>query len=80
MRNSYFIDKICGVELPPPTSWKVGDNFLEYRSNKTTHFARQNDFYALLAINKANHILNRLFCAPIETQFIVQEKKCQKAL
>ena len=35
--------------------------FLEYRTIKNTHFARRNDFYVLLAINKAKHILNRLF-------------------
>ena len=37
------------------------NNFLEYRPNKATHFAGRNDYYALLAINKAKHILNRLF-------------------
>ena len=36
-------------------------NFLEYRTNKATHFERRNDCYKLLAINKANHIVNRLF-------------------
>ena len=42
--------------------WNVIRNtFLEYRTDKATHFERQNDFYALLAINKAKHILNRLF-------------------
>ena len=40
------------------------NNFLEYRTNKATHFARRNDYYALLDINKANHILNRLFSCP----------------
>ena len=39
----------------------IRNNFLEYRRNKATHFARRNDCYALLAINKANHILNRFF-------------------
>ena len=43
----------------------VRNNFLEYRTYKATHFARRNDYYALLAINKANHILNRLFRAPV---------------
>ena len=42
----------------------IRNNFLEYRTNKATHFARRNDFYALLAINKAEHILNRLFSCP----------------
>ena len=35
--------------------------FLDYRTNKARHFARRNYCYALLAINKANHLLNRLF-------------------
>ena len=39
----------------------IRNNFLEYRTNKATHFARQNIFYTLLAINKANNILNGLF-------------------
>ena len=38
--------------------------FLEYRTNKATHFAQRNDFYALLAINKAKHVLNRLCSCP----------------
>ena len=50
----------------------IRNNFLEYRSNKDTHFARRNDDYALLAINKAKHILNRLFSIPVVTQFIVK--------
>ena len=29
----------------------IRNNFLEYRTNKATHFARRNDCYALLAIN-----------------------------
>ena len=39
----------------------ISNNFLEYRTNKVTHFARRNDYYALLAKNKAKHILNMLF-------------------
>ena len=39
----------------------IRNNFLEYRTNKATHFARRNDYYALLAINTAKHILIRLF-------------------
>ena len=50
----------------------IRNNFLEYRTNKATHFARRNNIYALLAINKAKHILNRLFCAPVVTQFMVK--------
>ena len=39
----------------------IRNNFLEYRTNKASHFARRNDCYALLAINRANYTLNRLF-------------------
>ena len=39
----------------------IRNNFLEYRTNKATHFAQRNDVYALLTIIKAKHILNRLF-------------------
>ena len=47
----------------PPTS--LGDN-------KTTHFARRNDVYALLATNKEKHILSGLFRAAVVTQFTVK--------
>ena len=50
----------------------IRNNFLEFKTKKAAHFARRNDFYALLAINKAKHILNRLYCAPAVTQFIVK--------
>ena len=50
----------------------VGNNFLEYRTKKATLFARRNDFYALFSTNKAKHILNRHFRAPIVTRFIVK--------
>ena len=33
----------------------IRNHFLEYRTNKATHFARRNDFYALLAINKKTY-------------------------
>ena len=39
----------------------IRNKFLEYRTDEATHFARRNYFYTLLAINKAKHILNRLF-------------------
>ena len=39
----------------------IRNKFLEYRTNKVTHFARRNDCCALLATNKANYLLNRLF-------------------
>ena len=38
----------------------IRNNFLEYRTNQATFFARRNDFYALLVTNKAKHIPNRL--------------------
>ena len=39
----------------------IRNNFLENRTNKAAHFAQRNNYYALLAINKAKLILNRLF-------------------
>ena len=30
----------------------IRNNFLEYRTNKATHFGQRNDFYTLLAIDK----------------------------
>ena len=39
----------------------IKNNFPEYRTKKAAHFAQRNDCNALLAINKAKHILNRLF-------------------
>ena len=57
----------------------IRNNFLEYRTNKATHFARRNDCYALSAINKANHILNRLFsCSCSDTIYIKRVKKNRK--
>ena len=77
MKNSFAFNKICGVESPHPFLekvgvWLLGIFFLEYRTNKATLFARRNDCYALLAVNKANYIVNRLFHAPVVTQFIVK--------
>ena len=37
------------------------NNFIEYRTKQATLFARRNDFYALFAANKTEHILNRHF-------------------
>ena len=57
----------------------IKNNFLEYRTNKATHFARRNDYYALLAINKAKHILNRLFpCSCSDTIYSKSIKKNRK--
>ena len=57
--------KCAGLSYPTHFSKGRGsvirNHFLEYRTNKATHFARRNIFYALLAVNKAKHILNRLF-------------------
>ena len=57
----------------------IRNNFLEYRTYKASHFARRNDFYALLAINKANLILNRLFsCSCSDTIYSKSIKKNRK--
>ena len=57
----------------------IRNDFLEYRTYKATHFARRNDFYALLSINKANHILNRLFsCSCSDTIYSKSIKKNRK--
>ena len=57
----------------------IRDTFLEYRTNKTTHFAQRNDFYALLAINKAKLIRNRLFsCSCSDTIYSKGIKKNRK--
>ena len=39
----------------------IRNNFLEYRTKQAKLFAPQNDFYALLATNKAKIILKRHF-------------------
>ena len=39
----------------------VMNNFLGYRTEQATFFARRDDFYALFATNKAKHILNMHF-------------------
>ena len=51
----------------------LGILFLEYKTKEATLFAQQNDFYALFATNKAKHILNRHFRAPVVIQLIVKE-------
>ena len=59
------LTKYAGLSYPTHFLKSMGsvirNNFLEYRTNKATYFAQRNDCYALLAINKANHTLNRLF-------------------
>ena len=55
------------------------NDFLEYRTYKVTHFAQRNNYYALLAINKAKHILNRLFsCSCSHTIYSESIKKNRK--
>ena len=57
----------------------ITNNFPEYRTNKATHFAQRNDFYALLAINKAKQILIRLFsCSCSGTIYGKSMKKNRK--
>ena len=59
----------------------IRNNFLEYRANKATLFARRNDCYALFDINKANHILNRLFsCSCSDTIYSKSIKKSRKKI
>ena len=50
----------------------IRNSFFEYRTKQAILFARRNDFYALFATNKAKHILNWYFRAPVVTQFIVK--------
>ena len=57
----------------------IRNNFLEYRTNKATNFARRNNYYALLVINKAKHILNWLFsCSCSDTIYSKSIKKNTK--
>ena len=58
----------------------IRNHFFEYRTNKATHFARLNNFYALLANNnKAKHILNSLFsCSCSDTIYGKSIKKNKK--
>ena len=61
---THFLKSRCSV---------IRNNFLEFRTNKATHFERRNDCYALLAMNKANHIYSIAFLlAPVVTQFMVK--------
>ena len=72
--------KYAGMSYPTHF-WKsrggvIRNNFLEYRTNKATHFTRRNDCYALWAIDKANHILNRRFsCSCSDTIYNKSIKK-----
>ena len=54
----------------------IRNTFLEYRTKQATLLARRNDFYALFAINKANHILNMNFsCSCSDTIYSKSIKK-----
>ena len=57
MRLSYAIDKPEGLSYPTHFLKSMGsvirNNFLEYKTTQATLFARQNDLYAMFAINKA---------------------------
>ena len=50
----------------------IRNNFLEYRTKQATLFAQRNDFYALVATNKANQDSKGIFLAPVVTQLIVK--------
>ena len=50
----------------------IRNTFLECRTNKTTHLAQRNDFYALLGINKQNIYSIDIFRVPVMTQFIIK--------
>ena len=55
------------------------NHFLEYRTKQATLFARRNDFYALFATNKAQHILNRHFsCSCSDTIYSKSTRKIEK--
>ena len=57
----------------------IRNNFLEYRTDKTSDFARRNDFYALLALHNAIHLLNRLSsCSCSDTIYSKSIKKNRK--
>ena len=45
----------------------IRNNFLEYRTEQATFFARRDDFYALFATNKANIYSIGIFRAPVVT-------------
>ena len=54
----------------------IRNNFLEYRTKQVSLFARRNDFYALLATNKAKYILNRHYsCSCGDTIYSKSIKK-----
>ena len=79
-----FLTKYAGLSYPTHFLKSRGsvirNNFLEYRTNKATGFERRNDCYALSAINKANHVLNRLLsCSCSDTIYSKSLKKNRKS-
>ena len=58
------LTKYEGFSYPTHFSKSSGSvnriNFIEYRTKQATLLAQRNNFYALLATNKAKHILDRL--------------------
>ena len=57
----------------------IRNNFLEYRTQQATLFARRNAFNALFATNKAKHIPNRHFsCSCSDTIYSKSIKKIRK--
>ena len=81
IRSSYAIKKYAaGLSYPTHFLKNRGSviryNFLEYRTNLSAHFAQRNYFYALLAINKAEHKLIRRFsCSCSDTIYSKRIKK-----
>ena len=79
--KSFFMPSINYEGLSYPTHFLksrgsvIRNNFLEYRIKRATLFVRRIDFYALFATNKAKHILNWQFRAPVVTQFLVKVKR-----
>ena len=53
----------------------IRNNFLEYRTNKATHFARRNDLYALLAKIKQNIYSIDFYQGPVVTKLMVKVKR-----
>ena len=75
--------KCAGLSYPTHflkiTGSVIRNTFSEYRTNKATHFEQGNDFYALLAINKAKHILYRLFSCSCSDTIYGKSIKIEKS-
>ena len=58
----------------------IRNPFLEYRTEQATLIERRNDFYALVATNKAKYILMRHFaCSCSDTIYSTSIKKNRKS-